>query len=189
MPISLLFTGHMVDKPHRPEPRFPAALEGAVRDRIAKAIIPYSPAQSNEPVLGFASAARGGDILFHEQCRAHGVSTVITLPFPPDVFVQSSVQLSIDPEGDPWIPRFWALWDATPVTMREVMNLPDTKNAYRICNDRLMIRAREYGKTHLIAFWDGKGGDGPGGTADIVARADPDDDTDIFSPASRSSDG
>lgn len=183
MPISLLFTGHMVDRPDRPESRFPAALEGALRDRIAKAIIPYALRRSNDAVLGFASGACGGDIVFHEQCRAHGISTMIILPFSPDTFVRSSVQLT-DAEEDPWKSRFWALWNATPLSLREVMNLPDTDNAYRICNDRLMVQARENGRTHLIAFWNGKDGDGPGGTADMIARADSGDDPDIFSPAS-----
>jgi hypothetical protein len=41
MPISLLFTGHMIDKPDRPRPRFPTSLEEAVRIRIAQAINPF----------------------------------------------------------------------------------------------------------------------------------------------------
>ena len=36
--ISLLFTGHMIDLPDRPEPRFPASLEPAARERIGAAI-------------------------------------------------------------------------------------------------------------------------------------------------------
>jgi hypothetical protein len=41
MPVSLLFTGHMIDEPDRAEPRFPASFEMAVQRRIAKAIRPY----------------------------------------------------------------------------------------------------------------------------------------------------
>jgi hypothetical protein len=179
--ISLLFTGHMVDKPDRPEPRFPASLEYAARARITKAVVPYAPLRSDEPVRGFASGARGGDILFHEQCRTHGIATMIVLPFPPDNFVHSSVQLD-DSNLDPWKVRFWALWEATPVPMREVMDLPQTDDTYAMCNERLIARAREHGKIHLIALWDGKGGDGPGGTADMVAHADAAGKPDVFSP-------
>jgi hypothetical protein len=68
--------------------------------------------------------------------------------------------------------------------MREVLNLPVTDDSYRICNSRLVIRAREHGRIHLIAFWDGRSGDDPGGTADMVAHADPASKPDIFSPES-----
>ena len=93
MPTSLLFTGHMVDKPDRPVPRFPSSSEAAAQQRIAQAIFPFGVGRSKrgEPVQGFASAARGGDILFHEQCRSQGIATIIILPFPPDVFASTSV--------------------------------------------------------------------------------------------------
>jgi hypothetical protein len=184
MAISLLFTGHMVDQPNRPDPRFPADLEDAVRMRIARAVSPYGPNRSHESALGFASGARGGDILFHEECRALGIPTTIILPFPPEIFLCISVLLTADSNRDPWKRRFRALWDATPSEMREVMNLPTTDDSYRLCNDRLIIRAREHGRIHLIAFWDGRSGNGPGGTADMVAHADAAGEPDIFSPES-----
>jgi hypothetical protein len=183
MPISLLFTGHMIDKPDRSEPRFPSALEEAARTRIAHAIIPYAPAkiESGESALGFASCARGGDILFHEQCRAHGVDTMILLPFPPGVFVTTSV------EGVPlsdWETRFWAIWSTTPESHREVMDLRVSDEAYGACNARLLELARQHGNVHLIALWDGKAGDSPGGTADLVVRVSAMSQSDIFSPES-----
>jgi hypothetical protein len=174
----------MIDRPDRPDPRFPAALEGKVRDRIAQAIAPYSPCRYDEPVCGFASGARGGDILFHERCRVSGISTMIILPFPTETFLHTSVLLTEDLDRDPWAARFCALWDATPPHMREVLNLPVTDDSYRICNSRLVNRAREHGRIHLIAFWDGRSGDDPGGTADMVAHADPASKPDIFSPES-----
>ena len=39
------------------------------------------------------------------------------------------------------------------------------------CNTRLLELARREGPVHLIALWDGEGGDGPGGTADMVNQA------------------
>lgn len=180
MPISLLFTGHMVDKPDRPVPRFPPSLEAAARARIAQAIN-SSATEPTETVQGFASGACGGDILFHEQCRARGIATVIVLPFAPEVFIDTSV--GGIPDSD-WVARFHALWNATPDAQREVMALPVSDDAYGACNARLLQRADEHGRVHLIALWDGKGGDGPGGTADLVARVGPTDVPDIFSPAS-----
>jgi hypothetical protein len=184
MAISLLFTGHMIDKPDRPDPRFPAALEEEVRDRIARAIAPYAPSRSGEPVRGFASAARGGDILFHERCRAFGIPTAIVLPFPPETFLGTSVRMMEDVDRDPWVRRFQTLWGATPRWMREVMDLPIADESYRLCNIRLVSWARQHGRTHLIAFWDGKSSGGPGGTADMVAHADAAGEPDIFSPQS-----
>ncbi|MBZ9919990.1 MULTISPECIES: hypothetical protein [unclassified Mesorhizobium] len=183
MAISLLFTGHMVDKPGRPKPRFPADLEKAASMRIVEAIRSHVPIRppTTEAVMGFASGAMGGDILFHEQCRAHGIRTTIVLPFSPDVFVRTSVQ------GIPhsnWEHRFWQLWNDTPEARRETMDLPETDEAYGSCNIRLFELARRHGKVHLIALWDGKSSDGPGGTADLVARASQSSKPDIIEPAS-----
>ena len=172
----------MIDTPDRREPRFPASLERAASARIARAVTPYAARSvSGERVLGFASGARGGDILFHEQCRTHGIDTVIVLPFPPEVFVGTSVQGAA---GGDWERRFWDLWNATPEARRECLSLPESNDAYDACNTRILELARNNGNVHLIALWDGKGGDGPGGTADLVARVQATDTPDIFSPAS-----
>lgn len=181
MSASLLFTGHMIDKPGRAHPRFPPELARAARRRIRKAITSYLESGPERPVLGFASGARGGDILFHEECRAAGLATVIVLPFAPETFIRSSVELTGSDQGH-WKRRFHKLWHATPQAMREVMDLPQAKEAYALCNQRLIARARAHGKVHLVALWDGKGGDGPGGAADMVPKAGA--TLDIFSPQS-----
>lgn len=162
MPIALVFTGHMTDLPDRKEPRFPPALEGAARSAIGAEL------DRLKAVAGaFASGARGGDILFHEECRKRGVATTIVLPFAPDAFEQASIAGA---KGD-WLPRFRRLWDETPAERRLVLNLPATDDAFAICNTHLLDLARRQGTPHLIALWDGKGGDGPGGTADMVTQA------------------
>jgi hypothetical protein len=43
-------------------------------------------------VLGFASGAGGGDILFHEECRSRQIDTTMVLPFEPNQFVGCSVE-------------------------------------------------------------------------------------------------
>jgi hypothetical protein len=186
MVTSLLFTGHMIDLPDRADPRFPASLENAARTRIAKAVAPYAAGPTDQSewsgtlaVLGFASGARGGDILFHEECRRLGINTVIVLPFEPDVFVETSVDIP----GTNWRSRFWGVWTGTPAERRHVLRLPSTeKAAYAICNTHLLEMARRHGRIHLIALWDGKKGGGPGGTADLVSRVQIEDEPDIFSP-------
>ncbi|MGO6679603.1 hypothetical protein [Rhizobium leguminosarum] len=183
MPASILFSGHMIDKPDRAEPRFPPELVWVVRQRIHTAIASFVNSIPRDRILGFASGACGGDILFHEECRACGIDTVIVLPFPPEVFIQSSVELTKSDQGH-WGRRFRKLWRETPEARREVMDLPHGDDAYARCNERLIGRARAHGQMHLIALWDGKRGGGHGGTADMVANADHEGTLDVFSPQS-----
>lgn len=177
---AILFTGHMIDKPGRPEPRFPPDLEPLAAARIARVVEPYAKKEMGA-VMGFASCAQGGDILFHEQCRAVQIPTTIVIPFPPEVFIQKSV---IGIPGSDWERRFWQLWTKTAEKQREALDLPQSDSAYGTCNIRLLERAQEYGAVHLIALWDGQRGEGPGGTADLVVRAGTGSKSDIISPAS-----
>lgn len=169
MSASLVFTGHMIDEPGRPEPRFPAELARAARQRIRAAVIGFLESRAESQVVGFASGARGGDILFHEECRAAGIATMIVLPFAPEAFILTSVELTKSDQGH-WKRRFRKLWRETPEAMREDMGLPRDDAPYARCNQRLMELAKAHGKVHLIALWDGNPGK-PGGTADMVAHA------------------
>ncbi|MDK1388852.1 hypothetical protein QN224_25970 [Sinorhizobium sp. 8-89] len=184
MAVSILFTGHMIDQPARPKARFPSELETAAAARIATAIAPYATSEKGS-VMGFASSAQGGDILFHEQCRAVQIPTTIVLPFAPEIFVQTSVS---GIPGSDWERRFWDLWNTTSEARREIMNLPQSEDAYSACNVHLLERAQQHGAVHLIALWDGQQGDGPGGTADLVDRASVSNTPDIFTPADLASD-
>ena len=163
MPISLLFTGHMIDLPGRTEPRFPPSLEAAARSAIAAEI---GKIKASDGARGFASLARGGDILFHEECRRRGYQTDIVLPFSPAEFIKTSVAGA---QGGNWETRFWDVWNTTSDAHREILNLPVTAQSFADCNTQLVHRARQHGQVHLIALWDGEGGGGPGGTGDMVA--------------------
>ena len=179
MPLSLIFTGHMIDLPGRAHARFPPSLEAAVEGEIRRRVGRQRGRVSE--IAGFASAARGGDIIFHEVCRELGIETAIVLPFEPKQFVATSV--AGVPEGH-WRSQFWALWNDQKHTLnREVLGLPQAADAYRRCNERLLELAKLHGQVHLIALSDGKQGDGPGGTADLVQQArSAGDEPDIFSP-------
>jgi hypothetical protein len=167
-PLSLVFTGHMVDLPGRTPPRFPSELVDAARIEIEIRVARHTEGRSKNSVKGFASLARGGDILFHEICRRSGFDTVIVLPFCVDLFLKTSVEGA---EGGDWPKRFQKLWDETPPARRHDLRLPQSDDAYAICNERVLELARREGVVQLIALWDGGGGDGPGGTADLVERA------------------
>ena len=167
-PLALVFTGHMIDLPGRSRPRFPPELADAAGAEIERRILRHTIGMNQASVKGFASLARGGDILFHEICRKLGFTTEIMLPFAPDRFLKTSVEGA---EGGCWPQRFQKLWRDTPPSRRHVLGLPQASDAYAICNGRVLERACQYGAVQLIALWDGGGGDGPGGTADLVARA------------------
>lgn len=169
---AIIFTGHMIDLPGRPEPRFPSMLEAAAAGKIRTALVDTMSQMPGERI-GYASAARGGDILFHEQARDLGLRTVIVLPFAPELFERTSIA-GLAQGG--WVERFRALWAQTPQQDRIDMKLPRSSQAYAACNTRMIELARARGTYHLIALWDGQGGDGPGGTADLVHKAEADGD-------------
>ena len=156
-----LFTGHRIDAPERPKPRFPASHAAHAAQAIAAAI-------PDDAQIGLSSAANGGDILFLEACAARAIPCHIILPFPPEEFLRRSV--ATDAPGD-WEARFRRLWSNTPSDRRNILTVPEGANPYAACNDALLVLADALGAPEVIALWDGQTGDGPGGTADLVAMA------------------
>jgi class 3 adenylate cyclase len=96
IPPVLVFTGHMIDRPERPTPRFPAAAEPAVREAIRSRLA------AMRPVAAYGSAACGADILCLELARELGAETHIVLPFPAAEFRHASVDFT----GGDWGERF-----------------------------------------------------------------------------------
>ncbi len=164
-PLSLVFTGHMVDLPGRSQPRFPSSLVEAAGLEIQRRIVRLSAGRPPESVKGFASLARGGDILFHEICRKLGFETVIVLPFTEETFLQTSVS---GVESGDWEKRFRTLWAETPPDRRHDLRLPESDEAYAVCNERILALAFGWGQVQLLTLWNGGGGDGPGGTAHFI---------------------
>ena len=161
MTRTVLFSGHRIDAPDRPVPRLPP-------ERIAKAARAISAALPEETFTGLSSASNGGDILFLEACAARDAPFHIVLPFPPEEFLRRSV--ATDAPGD-WEARFRRLWDASPDEHRHILPQHEGANPYTACNDALLALAATHGEPMVIALWDGQKGDGPGGTADLVAQA------------------
>jgi hypothetical protein len=162
---ALLFVGHMVDLPGRPSPRFPADRERAAGKAIADAVAVARQSVAGA-VVGIASGARGGDILFHEACRLFGLETRMVLPFPPEDFIKTSVA---GIPGANWEQRFWSTWGALDAAHRDIVQQRADNGAYALCNQRMLALAGELASDILlIAYWDGAEGDGPGGTASLV---------------------
>lgn len=106
-PQVLVFTGHMLDRPDRPEPRFPARLEAEVTRAVASAL------DATGAGIGYSSAACGADIIFIEQMLKRGAEVNVILPFAEDDFLETSVAFA----GPAWVRRYQrALARATRVT-------------------------------------------------------------------------
>lgn len=163
--LSLVFTGHMIDAPGRPAPRFPPRLEQRAAEAIRSHVLAARTA-ANGSLVGIASGARGGDILFHEICRAEGIPTWFVLPFAPKAFVERSVR---GVRSGRWVSRFWQLWEETSPDRRVVLDLAHEADPFGECNTVMLETARARGENvELLALWDGEGADKPGGTAAFV---------------------
>jgi tetratricopeptide (TPR) repeat protein len=173
-PRTILFTGHQMDAPNRREPRFPPDKEPVARAAIRQAVM--EEASGPGGAVGIAGAASGGDILFHEVCAELGIPTSLYLALPPEQYVTQSVA----PAGGDWIRRFWAVknrFPNAPVLSRNTelpgwLHRPNysiwQRNNLWTLNEALAAGARN---VTVIALWNGKQGDGPGGTADMIAIA------------------
>ena len=159
----LLFSGHMVDAPNRPTPRFPATKEPIAAQRIAEALDRVGVGPED---LALTQGACGGDLLFTEACQQRGVKVQWLQPFDEPDFINKSVIC----RGETWHARYLAakakLTSDTRSAPRELGPLPTGSDPYERCNLWLLSTALSYGgsKVQFICLWDG-GGDGKGGTA------------------------
>ncbi len=164
--LALLFSGHMMDAPDRPIPRFPAEKEQAAAAAIAETLDSLGAGESDR---AFSQAASGGDLLFLEACQARGVKCQVLLPFEEPTFIQRSIQGSV--QGNHWCDRYDAMKDklseAPRIMSEELGPTPTTANAYERCNVWLLNSALACGidRVRLITLWDGEKGDGQGGTS------------------------
>ncbi len=175
----VICSGHMIDEPGRPEPRFPREKERAVRAEIARQIAAWGIGAGD---LAVCSGARGADILFAEECLARGVRVQLLLAKAVEDFVKSSVRLT----NSDWVERFHALRKqcavATLVEQRDETfppepgeGAPPTGDVYARTNLWIIgaARAAARGRKAIYALlvWDEKPtGDGPGGTSDFANR-------------------
>jgi hypothetical protein len=171
-------TGHRADAPSRPPPgRFPntAACIDKAKGWLREALL-AEKAQTAGTLFGIAGAASGVDLLFHEVCKELGVPTKVCLPIPIEAYKRESVADG----GADWVEKFNRLVAGKPpIILSDSDELPPWAAGIKdygvfqrgnIWNmqDALL---RPNADVTLIALWNQKAGEGPGGTADMVKLA------------------
>lgn len=173
----LVVTGHRADAPDRKEPRFPSTPAAIDRARAwLREKITAEKAATTGTISGIGGAASGTDLLFHEVCAELGIPTMIVLPIPVDAYRRRSVADS----GPEWVERFQKLVAAKPpLVLSQSEDLPvwtASKNygVFQRGNIWVMEHAllQPNADVTLLALWNEKPGEGPGGTSDMVKLAD-----------------
>ena len=165
-PAVLCFSGHMVDAPGRPTPRFPAAAEPAVRTAVAAAIDGLAAPN----LIGYCSGACGGDLIFAELLLARGAQVELFLPFAREDFVRTSVAFA----GDDWVRQFDAVVAGSRVTYVTTEPLLGTDALFGHCNHVMAgaarLRAESFGVVPtLVALADpGQAAGGPFGVGQMI---------------------
>lgn len=165
----ILFTGHMVDPPGTTPPRFP----NSIRDKARQAIfdkVQQELARTEGKVVAIASAASGGDLLFHDVCEELGIEHRLLLPLAPDRFRNETVS----PAGRFWEDQFDRLLRNVPAPpyLSNSDDLPiwlSMKTDYStwqranlwLLQEALAVESKNLS---LIALWDGVKTEGIGGT-------------------------
>ncbi len=162
-----LFSGHMIDAPDRPTPRFPLTKEPITAQKIAEAL---DQLKAGPDDLAFTQGACGGDLLFTEACQQRGVKVQWLQPFDEPEFIEHSVVRC----GEAWRKRYFDAKAKLAAPIRSALDAlgepsPNSQPnyPYERCNLWLLYTALAYGidKVWFICVWNGGGGDGPGGTA------------------------
>lgn len=161
-----LFSGHMIDQPDRPKPRFPAGDAGLAGRLIGMKLDEWMAGKND---LAVCSGACGGDILFAEACLSRGLTLELHLPLSDEEFIQASVAFA----GEDWVGRFRNLRRHPAV--RTLFLSVDYRsreglNVFARNNLRMLESAFEQQAAHVqfMALWNGEAGDGEGGTRHMV---------------------
>jgi len=164
MPVVIAFSGHMVDAPNRPRPRFPAVLEPQVASAIAAALQPHPQ------IIAYGGAAGGADILFLEAVLERGGQVNVIIPGPVERYREESVSA----EGS-WRARFDRILEHAHVELVDRRGPAGDASSFEYANlitaGLAKLHAEQLDTDLLpLAVWDGRPGDGPDGTASVVAR-------------------
>lgn len=164
---AVVVSGHMVDHPDRPSPRFPPSAESAVTKAIAEVLSGWNVGPGTLLVSG---GARGADIIAAEQALQLGAEVWLLVAQPDEEFVPGSVHLP----GTDWRDRYFELRRRCPTRFQrdELGPTASPEEAFERNNDWILDAAQAAApRLRALAVWNGARGDGPGGTWDFVQRA------------------
>jgi hypothetical protein len=164
-----LFSGHMIDAPDRPKPRFPADKEPIAARAIAGALADLDVGPRDLCICG---GACGGDLLFAEAALARSARLELYIPFDEAAFLEKSVDFA----GGDWRARFFAAkaHAALHVLPLEKGPTPAEEDPYERNNIWMLEAASRFGpdKVELICLWNGERGDGPGGAQHMMEEVE-----------------
>jgi hypothetical protein len=171
----IVASGHMIDTPDRPSPRFPPEKEEPVRDRMAKVLDAWGVGEGDLAICG---GARGADVLFAELCLERKAHVQLSIPTSQPEFLASSVRL----EDTDWEQRHFALLRECEVIYQpERLGAAPSGTSVFARNNRWIINtalaeadadpaAASDQRLYALLVWDEQPtGDGPGGTSDFAA--------------------
>lgn len=168
-----LFSGHMIDAKDRVTPRFPPDKEPIAAHAIAAVLDEFEACDRD---FGMTEGACGGDLVFAEALLERGTALELRLPFDEPTFLRESIDFEKAPSSlpDRWHERFEKVKvRAKVLAMPEVLGpTPEGASPYERCNLWMLQDTLAIGPQKLcfICLWDGKGGDGPGGTRHMVKQ-------------------
>jgi class 3 adenylate cyclase len=164
VPPVVAFSGHMIDPPGRKASHFPLEKAESVKKQIAAQL------EKLDARIGYASAACGGDVLFHECMQERGGESNIVLPFDSEEFFATSVNVA----GEVWSNR------ARQVIGRSTLVEQASRGGYcgedqlftyanQLILGKAILRSRSLEtEPLLIVVWDGARNGKPGGTSECV---------------------
>lgn len=164
IPPVVAFSGHMLAQPGQKRPRFPETAVEPVKRRIAEML------EKLDARIGYASAACGADVLFHECLQERGGESNVVLPFARKDFLETSVNFA----GSAWVRRVEQILSGSSVVEQATRGGYGGEDqlfsyANRLIMGKAILRSR-FLETEplLLAVWDGAHGGKPGGTGECV---------------------
>lgn len=160
-PRVVVFCGHLVDWPDRRDPRFPTSAAPKVLEALRVRLAEL------DPWSGFASAAAGSQVLFHEALAERGAESHVVLPYRAGAFRSDSVDYGGDGS---WGPRFdGVLQGARSLSESSLERVDSGSTAFEYNNELLLglatLRARQlHAELVPLVMWDGRPSRIPGST-------------------------
>ncbi len=167
----VVFSGHMIDRPDRINPRFPPGKENLVACHLANQLKAWNIGTTDLAICG---GACGGDILFAEACVNLGATIRLYIALPETEFITRSVRI----ENTNWEERY-----------QKLSNHPQVYKYYQQdyhnkISDNISVFARNnlwiidmaikivpLDNLFALLVWDEKPtGDGAGGTSDFFRK-------------------